>query len=97
MEFHIGNTYKAVFESNYGYNTSTRIGRIYEFSCRGIATYMCIVNPDLRDISSHLRHFIRIARNRTRLNIAVRHITPHDIRDRELGLVNTEWLTHRNI
>ncbi len=97
MEFRVGNTYSAVFESRYGYNTTTRLGRIYEFSCRGIAAYMCAVNPDLRDISFWLRHFVRLAQSRTRLNIAVRHITPTDLRDREIGLVNTAWLIQRNV
>ena len=87
--------YYAVYESSYGYNTTTRLGKIYKFSCRGVAIYMCSVNPDLRDVSFWLRHFVRIARYRSRLNKAIRLITPKDLMERELGIINLYGILKR--
>ena len=95
MEVRVGHTYKAVFESSNGYNVSARLGRIYEFSCRGVSVYMCFVNPDLRDVSFWLRHFVRLVRHKMRLRILVRRITLHDLMMREIGLTTMRQLMEK--
>lgn len=95
MIHNIQNPYIAVFESRNGYNNSVRLGRIYTFSCRGSVAYMCYVNTDLIELSFWIRHFIRIARNKIRIRIAARKITPNDLFERELGLINMNGLLKR--
>jgi len=89
--------YLAVFESRNGYNVSVRLGRIYTFSCRGVAAYMCVVNPDLIDVSYWLRHFVRHFVTRIRLNIAARKITPHDIYEISIGKVSIRKAIMRHL
>lgn len=95
MEMSVGDTYKAVFESSNGYNVSARLGRIYEFTCSGVSAYICIVNPDLRDVSFWLRHFVRLVRHKMRLRILVRRITLDDLMMREIGLTTMRQLMEK--
>ena len=37
----------AVFESSYGYNTSLRLGKLYQFTSMGTIKYLLEVNPDV--------------------------------------------------
>ena len=67
----------------------------YEFTCRGVSAYICIVNPDLRDVSFWLRHFVRLVRHKMRLRILVRRITLDDLMMREIGLTTMRQLMEK--
>ena len=78
--------YVAIYQSKWGYNPTTRLGKLFIFSCRGMATYMCEVNIDLIDVSFWLRHFINIVRKKVQLNIATRKISLHELFKIKLGI-----------
>ena len=89
--------YKGVFESNHGYNVTARLGRIYTFSCRGVAAYLCSVNPDLRDLSFWFREFGRVVQKKVRLNIAARRITLYELHDIQLGILTVKEAIERHM
>lgn len=51
------------FESNYGYNNTVRLGKIYEFTSNETMVYLLEVNHDLRELSFIFRKFSRYVKN----------------------------------
>jgi len=80
------------FESSYGYNTSVRLGRIYNFTSHSFIIYLLEANPDLIVLNSIFRRFsLHVKRYLFFKNIK-KYITIQNILDRELGITNIYYL-----
>ena len=87
-------TYIFAFKSSFGYNSTIREGKIYNFSSRESLKYLLEVNVDLIEIikpiklrlRKYLRRYIIEKRFIKRINL------PSDILKRELGILNFSTL-----
>ena len=83
-------TYNYAFKSSFGYNSTVREGRIYNFSSKESLKYLLEVNIDLieiiKPIKLRLRNYLRkyIVKKRFLKNINL----PSDLFKRQLGIIN---------
>ena len=68
--------YYCVFNSKYGYNSSVRLGKIYDLSCIDTKRYLLEVNPDLielsfifRKFSGYVKYFLKVKKAMKRFRI----------------------------
>ena len=83
-------TYNYAFKSSFGYNSTVREGKIYNFSSKESLKYLLEVNIDLIEIMKpiklrlrkYLRKYIVQKRFLKKINL------PSDLFKRELGILN---------
>jgi len=84
--------YYCVFESSYGYNSSVRLGKIYELSLIDTKRYLLEVHPDLIELSSIFRKFSKYVKYHLKLMRAIKRFRIH-----HLFLIETGQATWRQL
>ena len=79
----------AVFESSYGYNTSLRLGKLYQFTSMKTIKYLLDVNPDVVLLNHTFKKFIekvKIWLLKKKITEEIRKkIKPHHLLELQLG------------
>lgn len=79
----------AVFESSYGYNTSLRLGKLYQFTSMETIKYLLDVNPDVVLLNHTFKKFIKkikIWLLKKKITEEIRKkIKPHHLLELQLG------------
>lgn len=79
----------AVFESSYGYNTSLRLGKLYQFSSMKTIKYLLDVNPDVVLLNHTFKKFIKKVKIwllKKKITEEIRKkIKPHHLLELQLG------------
>ena len=79
----------AVFESSYGYNTSLRLGKLYQFTSMETIKYLLDVNPDVVLLNHTFRKFIKKVKIwllKKKITKEIRKkIKPHHLLELQLG------------
>ena len=83
-------TYNYAFKSSFGYNSTIREGKIYNFSSKESFKYLLEVNIDLVEIMTPIKLLLR---NHLRRYIIEKRFMkiiklPSDLLKREIGLIN---------
>ena len=79
----------AVFESSYGYNTSLRLGKLYQFTSMKTIKYLLDVNPDVVLLNHTFKKFIKKVKIwllKKKITEEIRKkIKPHHLLELQLG------------
>ena len=79
----------AVFESSYGYNTSLRLGKLYQFTSMGTIKYLLEVNPDVILLNHTFKKLIKKVKKwllKKKIIQEIRKkIKPHHLLELQLG------------
>ena len=79
----------AVFESSYGYNTSLRLGKLYQFTSMETIKYLLEVNPDIILLNHTFKKLIKKVKRwllKKKISEEIRKkIKPHHLLELQLG------------
>ena len=79
----------AVFESSYGYNTSLRLGKLYQFTSMGTIKYLLEVNPDVILLNHTFKKLIKKVKKwllkKKIIHEIRKKIKPHHLLELQLG------------
>jgi hypothetical protein len=79
----------AVFESSYGYNTSLRLGKLYQFTSMETIKYLLDVNPDVVLLNHTFKKLIKKVKIwllKKKITEEIRKkIKPHHLLELQLG------------
>ena len=83
-------TYNYAFKSSFGYNSTVREGKIYNFSCKESLKYLLEVNIDLVEIIKPIK--LRLRKYLRKYIIEKKFLKiinlPRDLFRRQLGILN---------